>query len=102
MLAQVYEKCEAGKFFTFFFYPLGGSRKISSIYYTDGSKIPRRSRQLVWRAAVEASKNVSQLALQVSYRYHFLIKYSCFAFSYFNFIDLIILKFVFLNLFRKE
>ncbi|XP_023512581.1 DDT domain-containing protein PTM-like [Cucurbita pepo subsp. pepo] len=43
----------------------GGSRKISSIYYTDGSKIPRRSRQLVWRAAVEASKNVSQLALQV-------------------------------------
>lgn len=48
------------------FYRLGGSKKISGIYYTDGSEIPRRSRQLVWRAAVEASKNASQLALQVS------------------------------------
>lgn len=43
----------------------GGSKKISGIYYTDGSEIPRRSRQLVWRAAVEASKNASQLALQL-------------------------------------
>ncbi|XP_023533643.1 DDT domain-containing protein PTM-like [Cucurbita pepo subsp. pepo] len=43
----------------------GGLRKISGIHYTDGSEIPRRSRQFVWRAAVEASKNVSQLALQL-------------------------------------
>ncbi|XP_022140394.1 DDT domain-containing protein PTM-like [Momordica charantia] len=43
----------------------GGSKKISGVYYTDGSEIPRRSRQLVWRAAVEASKNASQLALQL-------------------------------------
>uniref|UniRef100_A0A0A0KAZ9 PHD-type domain-containing protein n=1 Tax=Cucumis sativus TaxID=3659 RepID=A0A0A0KAZ9_CUCSA len=43
----------------------GGSRKIAGIHYTDGSEIPRRSRQLVWRAAVEASKNASQLALQL-------------------------------------
>lgn len=46
---------------------LGGKKKISGIHYTDGSEIPRRSRQLVWRAAVEVSKNASQLALQVSY-----------------------------------
>lgn len=45
--------------------PLGGSRKISSISYTDGSEIPKRSKQLAWRAAVEMSKNASQLALQV-------------------------------------
>lgn len=45
----------------------GGSRKISSISYTDGSEIPKRSRQLAWRAAVEMSKNASQLALQVRY-----------------------------------
>ncbi|KAL5056199.1 hypothetical protein RYX36_036881 [Vicia faba] len=43
----------------------GGSRKISGIVYTDGSEIPKRSRQLVWRAAVQISRNASQLALQV-------------------------------------
>ncbi|XP_047328368.1 DDT domain-containing protein PTM-like [Impatiens glandulifera] len=46
---------------------LGGSRKIPGIHYTDDSEIPKRSRQLVWRAAVEMSKNTSQLALQVRY-----------------------------------
>ncbi|XP_042514046.1 DDT domain-containing protein PTM-like isoform X2 [Macadamia integrifolia] len=45
----------------------GGSRKISGIYYAEGSEIPRRSRQFAWRAAVEMSKNASQLALQVRY-----------------------------------
>ncbi|KAJ6403110.1 hypothetical protein OIU84_015099 [Salix udensis] len=45
----------------------GGSRKISGIHYTDDSEIPNRSRQLVWRAAVERSNNASQLALQVRY-----------------------------------
>nr|XP_007132372.1 hypothetical protein PHAVU_011G089300g [Phaseolus vulgaris]ESW04366.1 hypothetical protein PHAVU_011G089300g [Phaseolus vulgaris] len=45
----------------------GGSRKISAISYADGIDIPKRSRQLVWRAAVEMSRNASQLALQVRY-----------------------------------
>ncbi|XP_011005757.1 PREDICTED: uncharacterized protein LOC105111939 [Populus euphratica] len=45
----------------------GGSRKISGIHYTDDLEIPNRSRQLVWRAAVERSNNASQLALQVRY-----------------------------------
>ncbi|CAJ1955813.1 unnamed protein product [Sphenostylis stenocarpa] len=45
----------------------GGSRKISGILYADGSEIPKRSRQLVWRAAVQMSGNASQLALQVRY-----------------------------------
>ncbi|KAF3455123.1 hypothetical protein FNV43_RR05571 [Rhamnella rubrinervis] len=45
----------------------GGWRKIVGIYYSDDSEIPKRSRQLVWRAAVGMSKNVSQLALQVRY-----------------------------------
>lgn len=44
---------------------LGGLRKLSGICYTDGPEIPKRSRQLVWRAAVEMSENASQLAVQV-------------------------------------
>ncbi|KAH7561168.1 hypothetical protein JRO89_XS10G0183100 [Xanthoceras sorbifolium] len=45
----------------------GGKRRIFGVNYADGSEIPKRSRQLVWRAAVERSKNASQLALQVRY-----------------------------------
>lgn len=45
----------------------GGVRKISSFTYSDGSEIPKRSRQLIWKTAVERSKNVSQLAMQVRY-----------------------------------
>ncbi|XP_048140622.1 DDT domain-containing protein PTM isoform X3 [Rhodamnia argentea] len=45
----------------------GGSRKIPGVHYYYGTEIPRRSRQLAWRAAVEMSKNASQLALQVRY-----------------------------------
>ncbi|CAL0329043.1 unnamed protein product [Lupinus luteus] len=45
----------------------GGRRKISGIFYTDGSETPKRSRQLVWRVAVQMSRNASQLALQVRY-----------------------------------
>uniref|UniRef100_A0A803QKU9 Uncharacterized protein n=1 Tax=Cannabis sativa TaxID=3483 RepID=A0A803QKU9_CANSA len=45
----------------------GGSKKISGLFYTDGPEIPKRNRQLVWRAAVEMSTNASQLALQVRY-----------------------------------
>ncbi|XVF19795.1 hypothetical protein REPUB_Repub11eG0141600 [Reevesia pubescens] len=45
----------------------GGVRKISGIHYVDDSEIPKRSRQLIWRAAVEKSKNAAQLALQVRY-----------------------------------
>ncbi|CAK9150506.1 unnamed protein product [Ilex paraguariensis] len=45
----------------------GGCRKITGIVYADDSEIPKRSRQLVWRAAVELSRTASQLALQVRY-----------------------------------
>ncbi|XP_027347910.1 DDT domain-containing protein PTM-like [Abrus precatorius] len=45
----------------------GGLRKISGIFYADGSEIPKRSRQLGWRVAVQMSRNASQLALQVRY-----------------------------------
>ncbi|KAF2300728.1 hypothetical protein GH714_015376 [Hevea brasiliensis] len=45
----------------------GGSRKISGVYYADDPQLPNRSRQMGWRAAVEKSKNASQLALQVRY-----------------------------------
>ncbi|KAK8707552.1 hypothetical protein V6N13_058608 [Hibiscus sabdariffa] len=45
----------------------GGVRKISGINYVDDFEIPKRSRQLIWRAAVEKSKNLAQLALQVRY-----------------------------------
>ncbi|KAA3455501.1 DDT domain-containing protein PTM-like [Gossypium australe] len=45
----------------------GGVRKISGINYVDDFEIPKRSRQLIWRAAVERSKNAAQLALQVRY-----------------------------------
>lgn len=45
----------------------GGLRKISGISYADGCEIPKRSRQIVWRAAVQMSGNASQLALQVRY-----------------------------------
>ncbi|MED6155470.1 hypothetical protein PIB30_005674 [Stylosanthes scabra] len=45
----------------------GGSRKISGIFYADGSEIPKRTRQFVWRVAVQMCKTASQLALQVRY-----------------------------------
>ncbi|KAL5981949.1 hypothetical protein ACLOJK_016016 [Asimina triloba] len=45
----------------------GGSKGISGINYNQGSEIPRRSRKLAWKAAVEMSRNASQLALQVRY-----------------------------------
>ncbi|AED93946.1 PHD type transcription factor with transmembrane domain protein (PTM) [Arabidopsis thaliana] len=45
----------------------GGSKKIPGLNYGDASYIPRRSRRSFWKAAVESSKNISQLALQVRY-----------------------------------
>ncbi|XP_048234477.1 DDT domain-containing protein PTM isoform X2 [Ricinus communis] len=45
----------------------GGSKKILGVFYVDDPELPKRSRQMVWRAAVERSKNASQLALQVRY-----------------------------------
>lgn len=48
---------------------LGGSRKIFGVSYADGPDIPKRSRQSVWRAAVDLSKNGSQLAVQVCYSF---------------------------------
>lgn len=47
------------------FSSLGGSKRISGIHYAEDSDIPKRSRELVWKAAVERSVNASQLALQV-------------------------------------
>ncbi|XP_050214256.1 DDT domain-containing protein PTM-like [Mercurialis annua] len=58
ILPQLVVKREARK---------GGLRKISGIYYVDDPELPKLSRRMVWRAAVEGSKNVSQLALQVRY-----------------------------------
>ncbi|XP_058087295.1 DDT domain-containing protein PTM-like [Magnolia sinica] len=43
----------------------GGYKGIFGINYSQASEIPRRSRRLAWRAAVEMSKNASQLAFQV-------------------------------------
>ncbi|KAI7725482.1 hypothetical protein M8C21_008034, partial [Ambrosia artemisiifolia] len=45
----------------------GGCEKISSVQYVDGLEVPKRSRQFIWRAAVDLSKTASQLALQVRY-----------------------------------
>ncbi|KAM3201997.1 DDT domain-containing protein PTM [Capsicum annuum] len=45
----------------------GGVKKIPGIYYAEGSETAKRSRQLVWRAAVDMCKTTSQLALQVRY-----------------------------------
>ncbi|ANM70692.1 PHD finger family protein [Arabidopsis thaliana] len=45
----------------------GGTKKFPEFNYGDGSYIPKRSRRSIWKAAVESSKNISQLALQVRY-----------------------------------
>ncbi|KAF8098895.1 hypothetical protein N665_0256s0025 [Sinapis alba] len=45
----------------------GGLKKFPEFNYGDGSCIPKRSRRSIWKAAVESSKNISQLALQVRY-----------------------------------
>ncbi|KAH9315185.1 hypothetical protein KI387_023812 [Taxus chinensis] len=42
-----------------------GFRKLPGIFYAEGLEIPRRCKRYAWRAAVEMSRNVSQLALQV-------------------------------------
>ncbi|KAK4409035.1 DDT domain-containing protein PTM [Sesamum angolense] len=45
----------------------GGSKKLPEIHYVEGHEIPKCSRQLMWRSAVEMSRNIAQLALQVRY-----------------------------------
>lgn len=45
----------------------GGCGKINGVQYVDGFEVPKRSRQFLWRAAVDMSKTTSQLALQVRY-----------------------------------
>ncbi|KAL9171363.1 hypothetical protein ABFS82_04G204400 [Erythranthe guttata] len=45
----------------------GGLKKIPGIHYVGGNETPKCSRQLLWRAAVEMSRNIAQLALQVRY-----------------------------------
>lgn len=44
-----------------------GFKKIDGLHYAEGSEIPKTSRQFVWKAAVDVSRNPSQLALQVRY-----------------------------------
>ncbi|XP_068662421.1 DDT domain-containing protein PTM-like [Aristolochia californica] len=43
----------------------GGCRKIPGIFYPDGSDFARRSKCVAWRASVEMSTSVAQLAYQV-------------------------------------
>lgn len=43
----------------------GGLRKISALHHSNGFDIPKRSRQIIWRAAVEMSNSTPRLALQV-------------------------------------
>ncbi|XP_068660494.1 DDT domain-containing protein PTM-like [Aristolochia californica] len=43
----------------------GGCRKIPGIFYPDGSDFARRSKYVAWRASVEMSTSVAQLAYQV-------------------------------------
>ncbi|CAK8535332.1 unnamed protein product [Lathyrus sativus] len=66
---SVFQKAALPKFMVRKAARQGGSKKIMSIIYPDSgvSEIPKRSRQLVWRAAVQMSRNASQLALQVRY-----------------------------------
>lgn len=45
----------------------GGYKRIPGIHYVEGYETPKRSRQLVWRSAVEMCRNAAQLALQVRY-----------------------------------
>lgn len=45
----------------------GGCEKINGVQYVDGVEVPKRSRQFLWRAAVEMCKTASHLALQVRY-----------------------------------
>ncbi|XP_074366686.1 DDT domain-containing protein PTM-like isoform X2 [Apium graveolens] len=44
-----------------------GRREIPSVSYVKGFEVPKRTQQCVWRAAVEVSKNMSQLAMQIRY-----------------------------------
>ncbi|KAG9443638.1 hypothetical protein H6P81_014978 [Aristolochia fimbriata] len=43
----------------------GGCRKIPGIFYPDGSDFARRCKSVAWRASVEMSTSVAQLAYQV-------------------------------------
>ena len=52
--------------FTYFsFVKSGGCAIINIVQYIDGLEVPKRSRQCIWRAAVDMSKTASRLALQV-------------------------------------
>ncbi|KAL0460748.1 UNVERIFIED_CONTAM: DDT domain-containing protein PTM [Sesamum latifolium] len=45
----------------------GGTKEIPGLHYVEGNETPKTSRRLVWRSAVEISRNTAQLALQVRY-----------------------------------
>ncbi|PWA93128.1 catabolite repression protein creC [Artemisia annua] len=54
--------------FTYFsFVKSGGCAIINSVQYIDGLEVLKRSRQCIWRAAVDMSKTASPLALQLRY-----------------------------------
>ncbi|MCO5600951.1 hypothetical protein L7F22_055068 [Adiantum nelumboides] len=43
----------------------GGFKSIAGITYVDGEEVPRRSKQIAWRARVQAACTVAELAVQV-------------------------------------
>ncbi|CAA0815005.1 PHD finger family protein [Striga hermonthica] len=45
----------------------GGSKNIPGVQYVGGHETPKCSRRLIWRSAVEMSRNIAQLALQIRY-----------------------------------
>ncbi|PIN00987.1 Nucleosome remodeling factor, subunit NURF301/BPTF [Handroanthus impetiginosus] len=45
----------------------GGLKRITGIHYVEGQETLKISKRLIWRAAVEMSRNLAQLALQVRY-----------------------------------
>ncbi|KAI7741113.1 hypothetical protein M8C21_002132 [Ambrosia artemisiifolia] len=45
----------------------GGCKKINGVHYVDSREVLKRSKQFIWRAAVDLSQTASELALQVRY-----------------------------------
>mgnify|MGYP007009107880 FL=1 len=44
----------------------GGFKRIIGITYAEEEEVPKRSRQVAWRARVNAACTVAELALQVT------------------------------------
>ncbi|KAL0459149.1 UNVERIFIED_CONTAM: DDT domain-containing protein PTM [Sesamum latifolium] len=52
----------------------GGRKKIPGILYPDSGKYAKRTKYASWRAAVETSRSVEQLALQACFYLHFNVR----------------------------